>query len=92
MINSEDEEKKFFLKPFFLFIRKCFSSFFCLLIKFYQKFISPLHKPCCRFTPSCSAYALEAIQKHGPVKGLFLAIKRILKCHPLHEGGYDPVP
>jgi len=73
-------------------IRKFFIKFFCFLIRAYQICISPLHRPCCRFTPTCSAYALEAIQKHGPIKGLYLSIKRIIKCNPYHEGGYDPVP
>ncbi|MCQ2589094.1 MAG: membrane protein insertion efficiency factor YidD [Treponema sp.] len=73
-------------------MRTCFIKLFCFLIRAYQILISPLHRSCCRFTPSCSAYALEAIKKHGPVKGLFLSIKRILKCNPYHEGGYDPVP
>ncbi len=67
-------------------------KFFCFLIRAYQICISPLHPPCCRFTPSCSAYALEAIKKYGPGKGLVLSIKRILRCNPYHEGGYDPVP
>jgi uncharacterized protein len=62
------------------------------LIIFYQKFISPLKPASCRFYPSCSNYAIQAIQKHGFWKGIFLAIKRVLKCHPFHEGGYDPVP
>ena len=62
------------------------------LIRFYRKFISPLKKPCCRFTPTCSAYALEAVTKYGAAKGGWLAFKRILKCHPFHPGGYDPVP
>lgn len=91
MINSEKKEKKFIFKMFSI-IRNIFVNFFCLLIRFYQKFISPLHRPCCRFTPTCSAYALEALKKYGPIKGLFLAIKRFLKCNPFHEGGYDPVP
>ena len=73
-------------------IKKFFTKFFCLLIRAYQICISPLFPPTCRFTPTCSAYALEAIKKHGPVKGLILSIKRILKCNPYHEGGYDPVP
>jgi putative membrane protein insertion efficiency factor len=63
-----------------------------LCIRFYQTFISPLKPPTCRFYPTCSAYAIEAIQKKGPVKGTWLAIKRIAKCHPFHPGGYDPVP
>ena len=62
------------------------------LIRFYQRQISPLFPPCCRFTPTCSQYALEAIQVHGAAKGVFLALKRILSCNPLFPGGYDPVP
>lgn len=62
------------------------------LIRCYQVYISPLKPPCCRFVPTCSQYALEAIQKYGPVKGSWLAVKRISKCHPFHKGGYDPVP
>lgn len=63
-----------------------------MCIRFYQIFISPLKPPTCRFYPTCSAYAIEAIQKKGPVKGTWLAIKRIAKCHPFHPGGYDHVP
>lgn len=63
-----------------------------MCIRVYQIFISPLKPPTCRFYPTCSAYAIEAIQKKGPVKGTWLAIKRIAKCHPFHPGGYDPVP
>lgn len=62
------------------------------LIRFYQRQISPLFPPCCRFTPTCSQYALEAIQVLGAAKGVFLALKRILRCNPLFPGGYDPVP
>lgn len=62
------------------------------IIIFYKKFISPLKPASCRFYPSCSEYSLEAIQKYGCLKGAFLSIKRILKCHPYHPGGYDPVP
>lgn len=62
------------------------------LIRFYQRSISPSLPPACRFTPTCSAYAYEAIARHGACKGLYLAIRRILKCHPFHPGGYDPVP
>ena len=62
------------------------------LIRFYQRQISPLFPPCCRFTPTCSQYALEAIQVHGAAKGVFLALKRILRCNPLFPGGYDPIP
>ncbi|MCE4966740.1 membrane protein insertion efficiency factor YidD [Staphylococcus chromogenes] len=61
-------------------------------IRFYQKFISPLTPPSCRFYPTCSNYTIEAIQVHGAFKGTWLGIKRISKCHPLHKGGFDPVP
>jgi putative membrane protein insertion efficiency factor len=64
---------------------------FLFLIKFYQKNISPMKKPCCRFYPTCSQYALEAIQKYGAFKGFFLALWRILRCNPFCKGGYDPV-
>ena len=62
------------------------------LIRFYQKVISPCFPPRCRFYPTCSAYAFTAIQRFGAIKGGFLALRRILKCHPFHPGGYDPVP
>lgn len=62
------------------------------LIKFYRKCISPLKLPCCRFTPTCSQYAIEAITVHGAFKGTLLAIWRVLRCNPLCKGGYDPVP
>ena len=63
-----------------------------LLLKGYRRFISPLLPPACRFTPTCSQYALEAIEKYGALKGGYLAIRRLLRCHPFHPGGYDPVP
>ncbi|MEI4711840.1 membrane protein insertion efficiency factor YidD [Bacillus cereus] len=62
------------------------------IIRFYQKFISPMTPPTCRFYPTCSHYGLEALQKHGALKGFWLTCKRILKCHPFHPGGFDPVP
>jgi len=67
-------------------------GFLLWLIRFYQRSISPLHPACCRFRPTCSQYALEAVQKYGAVKGGFLAVCRILRCNPLFKGGYDPVP
>jgi len=67
-------------------------KFALLLIKFYRRGISPYTPPCCRYVPTCSQYALEAIEKYGVVKGGWMAIKRILRCNPLHRGGYDPVP
>ncbi len=63
-----------------------------LPIRFYQKCISPLTPPSYRFTTTCSQYAIEAMRKHGPIKGLYLAIRRILRCHPWGGSGYDPVP
>ena len=62
------------------------------IIRFYRRFISPCFPPCCRYTPTCSQYALEAIEKYGAVKGGWMAFKRILRCNPFHRGGYDPVP
>ena len=61
------------------------------IIAFYQKYISPLKKPCCRFYPTCSEYSRQAIEKYGAFRGGYLAAKRILKCHPFHKGGYDPL-
>ncbi len=62
------------------------------LIGIYQRALSPLLPPACRFTPTCSEYARVAVERHGVVRGSWLATKRILRCHPLHPGGYDPVP
>ena len=68
-------------------------QFFIQLIRFYQRNISPCFPPRCRFTPTCSAYAMEAIHKYGAAKGLYLAIRRFLRCHPFYKGDYyDPVP
>lgn len=63
-----------------------------LLVKIYQYLISPLTPSSCRFHPTCSEYAVQALKKHGPFKGLALSVKRILKCHPWGKSGYDPVP
>lgn len=63
-----------------------------LLIKGYQQVISPLFPPTCRFYPSCSSYAATALTRYGVIKGGFLSLKRIVKCHPWNDGGYDPVP
>jgi putative membrane protein insertion efficiency factor len=62
------------------------------LLRGYKRFVSPLTPPACRFAPTCSEYAAEAIAKHGLQRGGILAAKRLLKCSPLHSGGYDPVP
>ena len=65
---------------------------FLFLIDVYRRYISPLKSPCCRYIPTCSEYAMIAIERYGAAKGGWLALKRILRCHPFHEGGYDPVP
>ena len=71
---------------------KILNYFLIVPIKLYQILLSPLIGPSCRFTPTCSNYAIEAINKHGPFKGFWLAIKRISKCHPWGDSGPDPVP
>ncbi len=67
-------------------------KFLILLVKFYQGAISPHFPACCRYTPTCSQYAIEAITRHGAIRGSWLAIKRICRCHPWGGSGYDPVP
>ncbi len=73
-------------------MRKLFTTLLILPIRFYRAAISPMFPPACRYVPTCSQYAIEAITKYGPVKGLWLAVKRILRCHPWGGSGYDPVP
>ncbi|MDB2317542.1 membrane protein insertion efficiency factor YidD [Flavobacteriales bacterium] len=73
-------------------LKTIFNYIFILPIKFYQKLISPWLGQNCRHTPTCSQYAIEAIQEWGVLKGLFLGVKRIIKCHPWGTHGYDPVP
>jgi len=63
-----------------------------VIIRFYRQAVSPWLPPACRYYPTCSAYAIEAIERYGFFRGAVLAVKRILRCHPFHEGGYDPVP
>jgi putative membrane protein insertion efficiency factor len=73
-------------------VRRVFTFPLILLVRFYQLCLSPLKPPTCRFTPTCSQYAIEALRKHGPIKGLYLTIRRLLRCHPWGGSGYDPVP
>lgn len=73
-------------------LRKLLIYLLLVPVYIYRYTISPLKPPSCRYTPTCSAYALEAIRKHGPFRGLWLAIKRVLSCHPWGGSGYDPVP
>lgn len=73
-------------------MKRLLSLILILPIRFYQLSISPLFPPSCRFTPTCSQYAIEAIRRHGPLKGLWLALRRISRCHPWGGSGYDPVP
>lgn len=73
-------------------MRKALQSIMLSLIRFYQICISPLTPPACRYTPTCSQYAIGAIKKYGPFKGGWLAFKRILRCNPFGGSGYDPVP
>lgn len=73
-------------------IRKFVVSMMVLPVRFYQLCISPLFPPACRYTPTCSQYAIEALRVHGPLRGSLLALRRILRCHPWGGSGYDPVP
>jgi putative membrane protein insertion efficiency factor len=80
------------MKQLLQYLSKALVWLLVLPIRFYQIAISPLLGPSCRFTPTCSEYARQALMKHGPIKGLYLAIWRILRCNPWGGSGYDPVP
>ena len=73
-------------------ISRALVALLLLPLRAYRRFISPVTVPHCRFTPSCSAYAIEALQAHGPLRGSWLAVRRVGRCHPFHAGGLDPVP
>ena len=73
-------------------MQKAMTSVFIAVIKAYQLALSPFFGQQCRFTPSCSHYAITALQTHGALKGMWLTVKRLLRCHPWHTGGHDPVP
>lgn len=81
-----------YLKHVSRLIKQGFTLLLLAPVVFYQKAISPFTPPSCRFTPTCSEYTRQALLKHGPVKGLYLAVRRLLKCHPWGGSGYDPVP
>ena len=68
------------------------SRILMLPIRFYRRFLSPLKPRCCRFDPTCSQYALDALREHGSLRGMWLTMRRIVRCHPFCEAGYDPVP
>ncbi len=73
-------------------LSKIINSILIGLVKFYRSALSPLKPSTCRFYPTCSMYMLQALERYGPLKGSYLGIKRILKCHPFHKGGHDPLP
>jgi putative membrane protein insertion efficiency factor len=73
-------------------MKRWLTQLLVLLVRSYQLFISPMLGPRCRFYPTCSQYAIESLRTHGALKGTWLSLKRLGRCHPLHQGGYDPVP
>lgn len=92
MPSTTHETRQGALKNVLTAVRKVVVWIMLLPIRFYQKVISPFTPASCRFTPTCSQYAKEAIMKHGPLKGTCLALRRLLRCHPWGGSGYDPVP
>ena len=88
MEGSKEQNNKSILRN----VREIVSFPFILLIILYQRIISPWIGPKCRYTPTCSHYGIEALKKHGPIKGLWLTMKRVSRCHPWGGSGYDPVP
>lgn len=91
-MKFQKQWKMYFKDIRFTMISNLMKKILLTIIRFYQYAISPLLGPRCRFTPTCSQYAFEAITEHGVIKGTYLGAKRILKCNPFFKGGYDPVP
>jgi putative membrane protein insertion efficiency factor len=90
--NDAKKEDEGVFRTIVSFFSRCFVWVLLLPIRFYRAFISPLLPPSCRYTPTCSEYAMIALKKHGVLKGLWLSVKRIMRCHPWGGSGYDPVP
>ncbi|TWU10781.1 membrane protein insertion efficiency factor YidD [Allorhodopirellula heiligendammensis] len=88
--NENQDDTKPIGSPPLRWLRRGMGEVLIAAIRSYQMFISPLTGPSCRFTPTCSSYAIGAIRKRGPVRGSWAAVKRICRCHPWHPGGYDP--
>lgn len=91
-VNSDNSENRNALRKALRAVSKAMAWLLILPVRFYQLCLSPMLPKSCRFEPTCSAYAIEALRRHGPVKGLWLALKRIARCHPWGGSGYDPVP
>lgn len=92
MLYNRKEDEKLMNWLYQNVIKNGLKHSFILIIRFYRKFISPLKRPSCIYYPTCSTYALEALERFGFFKGSYLSLKRILRCHPFAKGGYDPVP
>lgn len=91
-VNYDNSENRNALRKTLRAVSRTMAWLLILPVRFYQLCLSPMLPKSCRFEPTCSAYAIEALRRHGPVKGLWLALKRIARCHPWGGSGYDPVP
>ncbi len=89
---SLSERSAALMRPVLVCISNVASTIIAATLVSYRALLSPLLGPCCRFTPSCSLYAGQAVERHGVGRGVWLALKRVLRCHPFHPGGWDPVP
>lgn len=91
-VNYDNSENRNALRKTLRAVSRAMAWLLILPVRFYQLCLSPMLPKSCRFEPTCSAYTIEALRRHGPVKGLWLALKRIARCHPWGGNGYDPVP